>query len=296
MSAFASGEDPNPNPNPNLDPNQKSIITLYITCHGTDIPYEEFSDPSVRILSQAGKFGCWGFFNKIPTRQISNWIKELKEENTQASTYSILEKIKILLKNKTTGEDAQGLINSLKNSKFSENNEKTINYRQHNQTKKIMDANENWQIYTPVFNHLYNFDDATQRDQGIFIMDIKNKPELTNFKVNDDLLQIMNEKKREIFRKNYPQYYAPSIRITELKQSDLIKFLKDAGFDIINIIDKSCREYEAIIPKEEFEKINAKEIEASESIDKSLGGKKRRKSTRKRRKRRNFKRKTRMTK
>ena len=60
MSALA-GEYPNQNQDPNQDPKPKSIITLYVLCHGTDIPSVPVSDPSVRILSQAGRFGCWGF-------------------------------------------------------------------------------------------------------------------------------------------------------------------------------------------------------------------------------------------
>jgi hypothetical protein len=59
-------------------------------------------------------------------------------------------------------------------------------------------------------------------------------------------------------------------------QSELVKFLKDAKFDIINIIDKSCRSYGGIMSKEKFAEINAKEDEASLLIDKTLGGNSRR--------------------
>lgn len=71
-------------------------------------------------------------------------------------------------------------------------------------------------------------------------------------------------------------------------QSKLIKFLKDQGFDIINIIDKSCRAHGSIMSKDQFDEINANEDKASESIDKTQGGKK---QTRKRRnkKQRKFK-------
>ena len=55
--------------------------------------------------------------------------------------------------------------------------------------------------------------------------------------------------------------------------SEIIKYLKEAGFEIINIIDKSCRAYERLITKDEIEKINRDELMASEFIDKTQGGK-----------------------
>jgi hypothetical protein len=53
----------NTNNTTNNSGNKKSKITLYIRSHGIDIPGYEFNiDSSVRILSEAGKFGCYGFF------------------------------------------------------------------------------------------------------------------------------------------------------------------------------------------------------------------------------------------
>ena len=361
MSAFASGEDPNLDPN--LDPNQKSIITLYVISHGKDIPDAPVSDPSVRILSQAGKFGCFGFFNYIEPTKVKAWITNLKNKNPQISTYSILEKINILFQ--IASDINRGIFNPEKyitaEDKIQlEKGNKTIHLRQSRHTEKVIKEYKDWQIYTPIIDHLYDFNDATQRGQGIFIVDIKNKPAQFEFSVDDNLMNYINfdiknefklmkiedffeenknfeeEEKKEIIQKLrdfgcyrlddfstiYFYLYEEIIPIlgkqiinkiiTTIKNpekgylnlehkdtiylSRIIKFLKDAGFDIINIIDKSCRAYGAIMSKEEFAKINDDEDKASESIDKTLGGKKRRKSTRKRRKRRNFKRKTRITK
>jgi len=335
----------------------KSKITLFIRCHGTDMPHNKIvSDPSVRILSQAGKFGCWGFFNNISLDQIKWWIEFYKKTNIQNSenTYEILKYIQDRFKKESdrqigetwkeknlTDTDKEQL---LKGSK-------TINYRQSSHTEKTRNSNEDWQIYTPIMDHEYNFTDKIHRDLGIFIVDIKDKPESCKLEVDDDLLRNIgrivikdefkdfslkdfllthsifeNDKDKEeevlkefddlgseslddyVFCLNYPDLRAKLIIIFsqpvfdkilsiihekyvdngKVLQSKLIKFLKDQGFDIINIIDKSCRAHGSIMSKDQFDEINANEDKASESIDKTQGGKK---QTRKRRnkKQRKFK-------
>lgn len=173
----------------------KSKITLFIRCHGTDMPHNKIvSDPSVRILSQAGKFGCWGFFNNISLDQIKWWIEFYKKTNIQNSenTYEILKYIQDRFKKESdrqigetwkeknlTDTDKEQL---LKGSK-------TINYRQSSHTEKTRNSNEDWQIYTPIMDHEYNFTDKIHRDLGIFIVDIKDKPESCKLEVDDDLLR-----------------------------------------------------------------------------------------------------------
>jgi hypothetical protein len=339
----------------------KSKITLFIIGHGADIPDNKIaSDPSVRILSQAGKFGCWGFFNNISLVQIKWRINHYRVFNLQNSenTYKTLEWIKDYFKpesdrqigktwkeRKLTDEDNDQLLKG----------NKTINYRQFKQTEKKRESNEDWQIYTPIMDHMYDFNDKRQSGQGIFIVDIINKPESCKLKVDDDLLRNIGRIKikdefnwnmslEEFFKENsifdkereremsetiynkigleslwaYVIYLnRPDLRERLIKflgqpifdkilsiihekyvdleykdevlQSKLIKFLKDQGFDIINIIDKSCRTYGSIMSKDQFAEINANEDKASESIDKTQGGKK---QTRKRRKKKQRKFKT----
>jgi hypothetical protein len=182
MSAFASGDGGGAD--------QKSIITLYVISHGKDIPEAPFSDPSVRILSQAGKFGCLGFFNYIEPTKVKAWITSLKEKNSQISTYSILEKINILFE--IASDINMGIFNPEKYITEEDKNEiglgnKTVKYRQSKHTKKTIDANEDWQIYTPIMDHLYDFTDKKIGKQGIFIVDIKNKPESFTYDIDDDL-------------------------------------------------------------------------------------------------------------
>lgn len=336
MSAFAGGGE-----------KPKSIITLYINSHGADIPEKKITpDPSVRILSQAGKFGCAGFIDYISLEQVKKWIKLLKnrEPGTVTSTYLMLEKIiihfkkefkrkfdKIQQEDYITEEDKHELIN---------NNTKTWHLRAIRNTLKVIDENNDWQIYTPIFDHSYTFDDVTQRGQGIFIADIKNKPESFTYKVDDDLsiteihlkeefkemhilefflnhliledhvdpvkvidgldklsiysldnywralnsadsknklITILGESIFYKINKIIEKQYSHLEYHSEILQSDLIELLKYEGFDIINIIDKSCRAYGAIMSKEKFAEINKDEGEASKSIDRSLGGKKRKK-------------------
>ena len=73
----------------------KSKITLFIICHGADKPDNKIaSDPSVRILSQAGQFGCWGFSDNISLDLIKRLISDFKffdtYHNDFVSTYYIL--------------------------------------------------------------------------------------------------------------------------------------------------------------------------------------------------------------
>ena len=355
MSAFAGGGE-----------NPKSIITLYINCHGIDMPETKITlDLSVRILSQAGKFGCWGFGNKIEPTKVKAWITSLKnktkdetkDKTKEISTYSILEKINILFEIAT----ARDIFNPEKHITAEdkiqlEKGKKTINLRQSRHTEKVIKEYKDWQIYTPIFDHLYDFNNKNFANQGIFIVDMKNKPESFKYNVDDDLSLKENYLKEEFKEMHILEFFlthlvledhvdpvkvideldklsiyslndywnalkytdSKNILITilgesifykinkiieekyahlehhsEILQSVLINHLKDKGFDVINIIDKSCRAHNKFMSKEKFAEINAKEDHFSTLIDKTLGGKKRKKT---RKRRRNFKRKTRIAK
>ena len=224
------------------------------------------------------------------------------------------------------------------------NGNKSITIRQKSHTKKTIDLNEDWQIYTPILEHLYDFTDKTKEMQGIFIADMINKPSSFIFNVNTNLLKkilfeqhkikIPDELKTTIIDESYLikhfdfeedeieeliqnfsllgiinledlalylndeslhnnlidkdhldvittgiySFYSKNKNVVMLSQ--IIKYLKKAGFEIINIIDKSCRAYEIIMTKDEIEKINRDELLASKLIDKTQGGKKQRKSIR----------------
>jgi hypothetical protein len=328
---------------------QPSKITVYIICHGTDMPKKPITvDPSVRILSQAGKFGCWGFFSQMSLNEIKKMIYFAEIKNQRDNTFLMLENIKPEFKRETrrdlTSTNVVHFLTEQDKEKL-QLGEKTTNYRQSRHTLKTRIKNEDWQIYTPVIDHLYDFTDKKHRNQGIFIADMKNKPASFKFAEDDDLLKIMNAAKEEFhlkkefgemkmkeffskhpvlnnvenskeimenldkigadnldsyaFAVNDPELIDELIKITgkpifdkilailkdqysdleysgTVLQSELVKFLKDAKFDIINIIDKSCRSYGGIMSKEKFAEINAKEDEASGLIDKTLGGKRQR--------------------
>ncbi len=327
---------------------QPSKITVYIVCHGTDMPKNPIVvDPSVRILSQAGKFGCWGFFSQMSLNEIRKMIYFAEIKDQRDNTFLMLENIKPEFKRETrrdlTSTNVVHFLTEQDKEKL-QMGEKTTNYRQSRHTLKARIKNEDWQIYTPVIDHLYDFMDKKHPNQGIFIADVKNAPASFKFAEDDDLLKIMNSAKEEFhlkeefgqmklkdFFSKHPKLhdeiskemmekldklgadnldsYAFAVNDPELReelikvmgkpifdkilailkdqysdleysgtvlQSELVKFLKDAKFDIINIIDKSCRSYGGIMSKEKFAEINAKEDEASKLIDKTLGGKRQR--------------------
>ena len=79
-----------------------SKITVYIICHGTDMPKKPIVvDPSVRILSQAGKFGCWGFFSQMSLNEIKKMIYFAEIKNQRDNTFLMLENIKPEFKRET---------------------------------------------------------------------------------------------------------------------------------------------------------------------------------------------------
>lgn len=328
----------------------KSKITLYIRSHGADIPGDTFNiDSSVRILSEAGKFGCYSFF--VPgdsniTLKISEFINNNKQDWGENS-YLMLEDIKTrFVRDNINKRDVDEFLASGDTDEFLtsedkndiDNGIKSIIIRQKRHTKKTIELNEDWQIYTPILEHLYDFTDKTQEMQGIFIVDMINKPSSFIFNVNNNLLKkilfeqhkikIPNELKTTIIDESYLRnhfdyeedelqeliknfktlginnledlalylndeslhsnlidkdhldeittriykFYSQNTNVVRL--SEIIKYLKKAGFEIINIIDKSCRLYERLITKDKIEKINREELMASESIDKTQGGKK----------------------
>lgn len=344
----------------------KSKITLYISCHGADLPDSPIEiDPSVRILSQAGKFGCLGFFDYLGLDYISMWIKREMVYSKNFNTYSWLEYIKLMFE---TLSDSKNPINKSilekeyhdELEKYKKTGKKSIKIRQINHTHKAINKKDNWQIYTPTIEHMYNFADTEQRGQTIYAVDIQNNPTSSKIKLRKNMFEYFSSRqpltskeiKQEFHNKsidevlkleslNFGEKYIENTTgillslgcdnlttfidclkdrelyneimrtLTEenfynivnairenysdkiispgyvFRQSVLVKFLKDEGFDIINIIDMSCRTYNTEIPNEKFSEINAKDDEASRLIDKTLGGKK---STRK--KRRNNKRKS----
>jgi hypothetical protein len=300
-------------------------------------------DPSVRILSQAGKFGCWGFFSQMSLNEIKKMIYFAEIREQRDNTFLMLENIKPEFKRETRRDlTSTNVVHFLteQDKEQLQLGEKTTNYRQSRHTLKTRIKNEDWQIYTPVIDHLYDFTDKKHPNQGIFIADMKNKPASFKFAEDDNLLKIMNSAKEEfhlkqefkemkmkdffskhdeiskeimekldklgadnldsyVFAVNDPELREELIKVMgkslfdkilailkdqyldlehkgAILQSELVKFLKDAKFDIINIIDKSCRSYGGIMSKEKFAEINAKEDEASKLIDKTLGGNSRR--------------------
>ena len=276
--------------------------------------------------------------------KISKFINDNKEDWSENS-YLMLEDIKTrFVRDNISKKDTDKFLTNADKIDIANGN-KSITIRQKRHTQKTIDLNEDWQIYTPILEHLYDFTDKTKEMQGIFISDMINKPSSFIFNVNTNLLKkilfeqhkikipdelkttIIDErylkehfdfknKERKDLIKNFKElgiinledlalylndeslhnnkidkddldvittriysFYSKNQNVVMLSQ--IIKYLKKAGFEIINIIDKSCRAHEIIMTKDEIEKINRDELLASELIDKTQGGKKQRKSRKK---------------
>ena len=232
-------------------------ITLLIEAHGLDLINKSLKiDPNVRILSTAGETLCFAYDkHHIFLRDNKILIEKYKAQNSNNSninTYEMLQFIK-------------------------------DNY------------NDNSKIFTPIIDHNYDFTDKNCIN-GIFVLDIQNKPLNCELSLYDNLCNLKETQKRsfvndffsnmgkgtpeniiheeinDIPSQNYEMEYK---FYPETNLNNMIKFLKDIGFVIINIIDNSCRSSnEEYTPSKSLEKsLRERENKISELINKEIGGK-----------------------
>jgi hypothetical protein len=140
-------------------------ITIAILAHGEDLINEKLPefDPNVRIFSRAGQALCLGVANVdslMVARDFYKSEKRLANKNTKSS-YQML-------------RDVANYFNSPKgNSVYAEICDKEITnttdpkvIKSLKHTKKTINCKKNCQIYTPFYDHNYDFTDTTNIFSG----------------------------------------------------------------------------------------------------------------------------------
>ena len=233
-------------------------ITVLIEAHGADLINKPLIiDPNVRILSTAGETLCPAYDkHHIFLRDNRNFIEKYKLQNSNSSnvnTYEMLQFIK-------------------------------DNYK------------DNSKIFTPIFDHSYEFTDKNVIN-GIFVLDIQNKPLNCELNINDNLCYLKEPPKKRSFFNEFvsnmakgnsensiyeeinaipSQTYEIEYKFyPETNLKSIIKFFKDKGFVVINIIDNSCRgsDEEYTQSKSQEESLKERENKMTKLINTKIGGK-----------------------
>ena len=251
------------------DPVNSSIITILIIAHGEDFPSVPFQDPSVRLVSFAGKTGSV-YYNMIndydgiiqifedkdreysaslPKKgikkfkeelykqypdankciKIPNFIKIESDQFVPQSTFEFLER------NIASGAHVDAYKSRIIGVK--PDSQTFVKPHQFYEKYAFDDAEESQHpIHTPVINKKYFFTDATNprlpvdRKFGIYILDVCNNP--SPAKIGDNLT----------IKKGYNKDFANRIlQEGETSLYELTSHLHSIGFNVINIIDVACR-------------------------------------------------------
>ena len=279
-----------------------SIITIVILSHGSDLVNEQLSNDirqNVRIISQAGHIGglslssnrnveniirhnrnIFADYNlkkkdatvskKITEKQIKEFIKNNqlnKCQNTPVidvnddvirpiSTYTYFKELwnKPDISNKAFKDEYKDMVTFKL-----EYDSKNISPYTKKQTKFGLTNELVFKLYVPIVDKILYFGEKNDtNDSSIIVLDTCNYK--GSIKVNDNLL------------KKKGKSAVPIDNNGELKLSELIEHFKTKlGFEIINIIDLSCR-YCNINDRDEskLNDIIKKENESENEIDKTL--------------------------
>jgi hypothetical protein len=277
-----------------------STISVFINCHGEDILNKPLTiNPNVRMLSYAGKSCCLSFLN-VSTLDALNSISQIFDANTlNSSTYNILQQIADAEREKYK----ETALKSIKHKLLKEKNPAYIN--EFTRTKTCLESNLNLKITTPVIDQKYKFYDILHSfspdnlELGIYVLDVRNpssKTCLTKGFIIKHLMKYMGkqqvysniEKKYKDIEHCSPQEitFGDVENVQEILLSELLNYLiVENGFDVVNIIHKTCRTTDDFVETLMLETID-KETAESRLIDQSAGGKikKKRKYSRKSRK------------
>ena len=295
-----------------------SIITLLIYAHGKELT-QRFNDATVRIVYFAGRFGSvylserdevakiHKIFDDV-TREYSQqlteiiaserlskkqFMKQLYERFPQANTCKIIpnfifdedgihtqstfdflnkyiasgphvDKYKILAKNK---------------KKFTVNFETTApNFDKF----AIEDAetNQTHRLHTPVINKVYYFfdidDDKPITDFMIEVLDTCNDTGTAPVQLGD-ILSSSKKAYNKVFKETF---FSKSNKRPTITLQDIVNYVHSLGFDIINIIDVSCRACEEI-DEAHRDRITEMEHEKIAEINQAFGKKYKKQYTKK---------------
>ena len=281
-SNSAKAEEPAPIAHKSNSAINPSIITITIISHGRDIPREPYSNPDVRILSIAGRSGSithsapntlkiitdefdehyLEYSRNIPSKGKKKFVEQLYSDYPMAnkskgipdfvfdaegnaaplSTYTFLSEV--FLSDRGKRLDLDRMMAS-KSSYRDYSKSQPIRQGHHResdtQTRADAESGLTHRMYTPVINKRYFFlsnpdnpEQASNLKFGIYVMAISNYDK-TNIKVGDNLMTSKSAVNRDFVR-----YMTDQDNIITMK--DVCQHLRKCGFDVINIIDTSCRE------------------------------------------------------
>ena len=151
-------------------------ITIAIVAHGNDLINEKITiDPNVRIYSRAGQTLCFGMIHSNPLGFVEHlyYTNERMNGEDKRTTYEMLQEV---AKHYTTPKHDEDFIKTI--TREAERFPKSVNH-----TVKIINTQKHNQIYTPFYDHLYNFTDNTGVFKGnnqITVIETKNHTSKSN--------------------------------------------------------------------------------------------------------------------
>lgn len=230
----------------NIDISSPSI-TIGILGHGNEI-YDEWLPNyhgDVRVLSKASMPFNVGVTNYIQSETCSveinmlilNKSVELFEENPKKSTIYVFDKI----------------IESVKPTYLDVVNPNIYSYDRFNPLytnvlKRSYKEKEALTIQTPNHQKIYKIrgdNDIKKKIYGIYIINVRNKPDLSLFPMEELTKGRFPEIEQELDRLNVDNLYNIYYKINSLSEtislSEIVELFKGLGFKYINIIDCTCR-------------------------------------------------------
>lgn len=230
----------------NIDISSPSI-TIGILGHGNEI-YDQWLpnyNGDVRVLSKASMPFNVGVTNYIQNDTCSveinmlilNKAVELFEQNPKKSTIYIFDKV----------------IESVKPTYLDVVNPNIYSYDRFNPLytnvlKRSYKEKEALTIQTPNHEKIYKIrgeDDIKKKIYGIYIINVRNKPDLNLFPMEELTKDRFPDIERELERLNVDNLYNIYYKINSLSEtimlSEIVELFKGLGFKYINIIDCTCR-------------------------------------------------------
>ena len=188
-------------------------ITIAIVAHGNDLINEKITiDPNVRIYSRAGRALCFGMIHSNPLGFVED-LYYTTERTTGEDKRTTYEMLQVVADHYKMPEHDKEFIKTI--IKEAEKYPKSVKH-----TLKTIAKKNHSQIYTPFYDHLYNFMDNTgvfKRNNQITVIETKNHTSKSNI----DYRNIIN-----LAEKQYA-IQAPSVAVRiDIEERRFIKFFK----------------------------------------------------------------------
>ena len=195
-------------------------ITIAIIGHGEDLIHKQFRyiDHNVRIFSRAGQPLCLGIIDQNMLKFLEDLYlshKREKNKNTKSS-YQMLREV---AEHYNEPEQDKAFNDMLDNQILNVNLERPIFNKSLKHTLETIRKKKHNQIYTPHYDHLYDFTDNTSivaNQNAIRVLETINHTSISNITYNISYINIPNLAFKNFFIKE------PNINIRKLYKRDLI--------------------------------------------------------------------------